>query len=110
MMKIRRLQYRVPAEPEINDAESQTIPDQALTVRQILTNFTRSGTPLPDFETGEPDDIDSDTSFGDIVDASEAFERGASVYNDIVSNQNEVDTHKNKQVSEVDNPTVDDVG
>lgn len=110
MMKIRRLQYRVPAEPEINDAESQTIPDQALTVRQILTNFTRSGIPLPDYETGDPDDIDCDTSFGDIVDASESFERAASLYNDIIVNQDEMDKNKNKQVSEIDDSSIDDVG
>lgn len=58
---------------------SETIPDQCLTVREILTNFTRSGRILPEIETGEDDDIDSpDVDFPDMVDAVDAVNSGYS--------------------------------
>lgn len=61
---------------EVLDYEhSETIPDQCLTVREILTQFTRSGRELPDIETGDDDDIDGyDDTYDDIVDAFDARE------------------------------------
>lgn len=42
---------------EYNSHELVTIPDQSLSVREILTRFTRSGLELPSIESGEDDDI-----------------------------------------------------
>lgn len=82
-MKIRRLQYRGEYSPEVSNSHSETIPDQALTVRDIITRFTRGQIAIPPIETGDSDDIDDAVSYGDIVDASEAFERGASAFQSI---------------------------
>ncbi|UPW41379.1 hypothetical protein [Dipodfec virus UA06Rod_20] len=82
-MIIRRLQYRGDRVPEVGDPTSETIPDQALTVRDIITRFTRGQIEIPPFETGDPDDIDDAVDYGDIVDAAEDFERGASLYSSL---------------------------
>ncbi|UPW41453.1 hypothetical protein [Dipodfec virus UA23Rod_1363] len=78
-MKIRRLQYRGERFPEIGDSESETIPDQALTVRDIISRFTRGQIDIPPIETGESDDIDDAVSYDDIVDAAEDFNRVSSI-------------------------------
>lgn len=94
--------YRGTYPPEVLDPVSETIPDQALTVRDIITRFSRGQMELPPLETGESDDIDSSDTFDDMVDASEAFERGAAAYNDMMSNST---THGQEKV--VDAPVAD---
>lgn len=47
-----------------------TIPDQSLTVRDILHNFIRGGMEIPPIETGNDDTFESPVDrFDDIVDA-----------------------------------------
>lgn len=81
--------------PELLDPYSDTIPDQALTVRDIITRFSRGQMDLPPVETGDSDDIDNSDRFDDLVDASEAFERGVSTYTDII---NTATTHGQEEV------------
>lgn len=52
-----------------------TVPDQSLSVRDILMRYARGQLVLPDIETGEDDDIDSilTTDFDDIVDAHDSI-------------------------------------
>lgn len=54
---------------EHNDPHSETIPDQSLSVRDILHRFTRGQMEIPPVEVGDDDDIDSSDSFDDLVDA-----------------------------------------
>lgn len=68
---------------EVCDPESCTIPDQSLSVRDIITRFTRGQIDIPPIETGSDDDIDSDLSFDDPVDAMDAFERGVDHINSL---------------------------
>lgn len=50
--------------------DSDTIPDQSLSVRDILYRFTRGSMSIPPIEQGDDEDIDSpDTSFDDLSDA-----------------------------------------
>lgn len=48
--------------------ESETIPDQSLSVKDILTRFTRDSIPLPSVQSGDDDDIDLDIDFNDLTD------------------------------------------
>lgn len=50
-----------------------TIPDQSLTVREILTRFSRGQMSIPPIEEGDDDDIDSIVGFDDIVDAHDTI-------------------------------------
>ncbi|WGL31349.1 hypothetical protein [Dipodfec virus UOA04_Rod_967] len=80
-MDIHRLGHRIKDDAEFLFGESQTVPDQALTVRDIITRFRCGSISIPPVEEGDPDDIDSpDMRYDDIVDAAEDFERGASAY------------------------------
>ncbi len=58
---------------EYVDPVSETIPDQSLSVREILTRYKRGDLSLSSLETGDDDDIDSDDDFDDLVDASDAL-------------------------------------
>ena len=58
---------------EYVDPVSETIPDQSLSVREILTRYKRGDLSLSSPEIGDDDDIDSDEDFDDLVDASEAL-------------------------------------
>lgn len=59
---------------EYVDPVSETIPDQSLSVREILTRYKRGDISLPSVETGDDDDIDLDDDFDDLVDASDALD------------------------------------
>lgn len=62
---------------------SETIPDQSLSVKDILLRFTRGTIQLPPIETGEDDDIDSlGESFDDLTDAEYALSAGQEIIND----------------------------
>lgn len=75
---IRMFYSKEHNDKETITAPSQTVPDQALTVREILMRFTRGQMELPPVETGDDDDIDdySSNEFEDLVDAQEAYVRG----------------------------------
>lgn len=75
-----------------------TIPDQSLSVRDILQRFTRGQITIPPIEEGDDDDIDSITNdFDDIVDAYDTI----------------IDAGQNIKLSGIkgaDRPTADAVG
>lgn len=51
-----------------------TVPDQSLSVRDILTRFSRGQMEIPPIDYGDDDDIDSDVSdYNDLVDAHDAI-------------------------------------
>lgn len=52
-----------------------TVPDQSLSVRDILTRFSRGQMVIPPIETGEDDDINADLAqYDDYVDAMESID------------------------------------
>lgn len=52
-----------------------TVPDQSLSVRDILQRFTRGQIVLPQLDTGVDDDIDDDVlQFDDVVEAMDSIE------------------------------------
>lgn len=70
--------YVNPPQPdfEVVNPESDTIPDQSLSVRDILMRFTRGEISIPPPETGDSDDIDDDhDQFDDLVDAFDHAQR-----------------------------------
>lgn len=65
---------------EYNSGEVVTIPDQSLSVREIIRRFTRDNIPFPDYEEGEDDDIDGD-DFLDEIDAFDALRESTEYLN-----------------------------
>lgn len=60
---------------EKNSTEDMTIPDQSLSVRDILRNYTRDGLSLPSAESGDDDDFETPlNNYEDLVDAKEDIE------------------------------------
>lgn len=53
---------------------SETIPDQSLSVQDILMRYARGDISLSSRLDGDDDDIDLPSGYDDIVDASEDFE------------------------------------
>lgn len=66
-----------------------TVPDQSLTVREILTRFTSSGISLPPIETGEDEDINLDTDFEDEFEAQNYINRFSDEVTDYLQKSNE---------------------
>lgn len=59
---------------ECNVGEDMTIPDQSLSVRDILLNFTRGSMIAPKIETGDDEDIeDAHAGYDDMVDALDEY-------------------------------------
>lgn len=70
---IVRTFYNPPlSDYDFNSDEVVTIPDQSLSVREIIRRFTRDNIPLGDFERGDDEDIDGD-DFLDEIDAFDAL-------------------------------------
>lgn len=91
MIKANFYNYRV-SDPEEIFLPSETIPDQSLTVRDILRSYTRGQIELPPVETGENDTFDSPDEITDEFDAMSAMSQGASIlraYSEASSEQNE---------------------
>lgn len=64
-----------------------TVPDQSLSVRDILTRFSRGQIEIPPIDYGDDDDINSEvTNFDDIVDAQN-FMESAKVNLENISNE-----------------------
>lgn len=86
-MKVRTW-YDFPHDVEEIVGESMTIPDQSLSVRDILMRYTRGQLDLSEIETGDDDDYDTESDeFEDLVDAQESFVRGLDLQRDIVSSR-----------------------
>lgn len=75
-MKIRSALHAQPSEYEVLDKESLTVPDQSLTVRDIISRFTRGQITIPPVETGDSDTFDDAHDFGDMVDVADAIRVG----------------------------------
>lgn len=70
-MKVRSFfDYNRESEEHLDVTTTHTIPDQSLSVRDILTRFSRGQMVIPPIDTGEDDDINCETSeYEDLVDA-----------------------------------------
>lgn len=75
---------------------SETIPDQSLTVRDIMLRYTRGQITLPSVETGDDDDIDDLDMPDDVIDAHNAYLDG------VVASErvNEMNKRKMEQTSQ----------
>lgn len=74
-----------PSDTESVVGKSMTIPDQSLSVRDILMRFTRGQMDLPPIDIGDDDDFDTPiaSDFGDMVDAFDEASRMPDIVNDI---------------------------
>ena len=82
-MKIRKFLDAHTIDHEHLSKEVVTIPDQSLSVRDILNNFTRGSLSIPPVDTSEDDDILLDDSFDDLVDAFDCMESGSSLVDEL---------------------------
>lgn len=64
---------------------SATIPDQSLSVRDILYRFTRGTMELPSVESGDDESFDDIHHFDDDLDAYESFQNGVSLSEEVSS-------------------------
>lgn len=85
-MKIRSALHAQPNEFEALDEKSMTVPDQSLTVRDIITRFTRGQIAIPPVETGESETFDDAHSFDDMVDVADAIRVGNETLSRIQNN------------------------
>lgn len=86
---------------------SETIPDQSLTVRDIMLRYTRGQITLPSVETGDDDDIDDLDMPDDVIDAHNAYLDGVDTskrINEMIKRQKEQTSQDSSGVlkSEVD--------
>lgn len=82
-MKIRSF-YSPVGDIETVSEKSETIPDQSLSVKDIMLRYTRGTLNLPPVQTGDDDDIDVDTDFDDMIDAHQSFRNGVSLTEDMM--------------------------
>lgn len=68
---------------EVTSDKVLTIPDQSLSVRDILHRFTRGQMDIPPIEQGDDDDIYSDDSFDDLSDAFDSVSSGVELLDEI---------------------------
>lgn len=88
----------VHVDSEWNDGKSETIPDMSLSVRDILTRFTRGQMELPPIETGDDETFDSpDVEFDDMIDAVSAVRDGQTIYESFRLSQLEQEEQKRKK-------------
>lgn len=79
-MYVRTFYNHIPQPPEHIDGVSMAIPDQALTVREIIDRYRLGRIDNLPFEEGEDADIDYDgDEFEDMVDAQDAYLHGSSL-------------------------------
>lgn len=73
-MRISNFFQRVQDCEQLDLKTTLTVPDQSLSVRDILTRFSRGQLTIPDLDTGNDDDIDAELSdFDDMVDAMDSI-------------------------------------
>lgn len=67
--------FNPPKDHEVVDTSTEiTVPEQSLSVRDILTRFSRGQIEIPPIDYGEDDDINADLSnYDDLVDAQNAI-------------------------------------
>lgn len=82
-MKVRKFLDAHTIDHEHLSKEVVTIPDQSLSVRDILNNFTRGSLSIPPVDTSADDDILLDDSFDDLVDAFDCMESGSSLVDEL---------------------------
>lgn len=68
---------------EVTSPEVLTIPDQSLSVRDILHRFVRGQMDIPSIEQGDDDDIYFDDSFDDLSDAFGSVSSGAELLDEM---------------------------
>lgn len=68
---------------EVTSDEVLTVPDQSLSVRDILHRFTRGQMDVPPIEQGDDDDIYSDDSFDDLSDAFGSVSSGVELLDEM---------------------------
>lgn len=91
---------------ESNDSIDMTIPDQSLSVREILENFTSGKIELPQIEVGDDEDIDALDSFDDMIEAQDTLNSFAE---SVTARRNlEKDSGENIKSGESKNATPED--
>lgn len=81
--------------PEINTDPSKTVPDQSLTVREIISRFTRGQMELGYVDSGDDESLDSDDlRFEDLADASEIVSRGSFLIQELENQRVKDDSEK----------------
>lgn len=78
MITVRKFWTFRPNDIEPVLHESETIPDQSLSVRDILLRFTRGQMVMPPIETGDDSDID-EIDYDDMISAQEQVNYGREV-------------------------------
>lgn len=77
-MKIRSFLHSQSRDTEVLDSVSLTVPDQSLSVRDIITRFTRGQITIPPVEQGDSESLDDAHEFSDFVDIADAISDGNS--------------------------------
>ena len=105
-MKVRRFYDKSSIDDyEAVTQKSETVPDQSLTVREIISRFTRGQMVIPPIDTGDDDDIDSPLAdFEDPTDALEAMEYGNELLHQIVPRETTESQQSDTQSVEKENP------
>lgn len=100
-MKIRKFLDVHTIDHECLSKQVVTIPDQSLSVRDILNNFTRGSLSIPPVDTSSDDDILSDDSFDDLVDAFDCMESGSSLVDELSNAPDETPEPESSPTSEL---------
>lgn len=100
-MKVRKFLDAHTIDHEHLSKEVVTIPDQSLSVRDILNNFTRGSLSIPPVDTSEDDDILLDDSFDDLVDAFDCMESGSSLVDELSNAPDETPEPESSPTSEL---------
>lgn len=88
--------------------KSETIPDQSLSVRDILLRFTRGSMPIPSIDSGEDDDIDRPDDISDMIEAQDQVLYGRQLLDEMRLTQNDnavVDQNKTETDPSVQDST-----
>lgn len=101
-MKVRKFLDAHTIDHEHLSKEVVTIPDQSLSVRDILNNFTRGSLSIPPVDTSADDDILLDDSFDDLVDAFDCMESGSSLVDEL---SNAPESHPEPESSPTSEPS-----
>lgn len=90
---------------EVLRGSSETIPDQSLSVRDILMRFTRGQMDLPPIEQGDDEDIDyQGDDFDDLVDAQDSYLNGVDLSSRLQNVQNRTNSDSSSSSDESDVP------
>lgn len=100
-MKVRKFLDAHTIDHEHLSKEVVTIPDQSLSVRDILNNFTRGSLSIPPVDTSADDDILLDDSFDDLVDAFDCMESGSSLVDELSKAPDETPEPESSPTSEL---------